>query len=105
MPNFKYKLECMDAFDWLASLEDSSVDLIITDPPYESLEKHRAIGTTTRLKISKASSNEWFSIMPNERFEELFKQLYRVLKQNRHFYLFCDVETMFVIVRRTTCFQ
>jgi site-specific DNA-methyltransferase (adenine-specific) len=85
-----------DAVEWLRHLPDASVDLIITDPPYESLEKHRAIGTTTRLKHSKASSNNWFEIFPNARFEELFAELYRVLKKNRHFYLFCDQETMFV---------
>lgn len=85
-----------DAIDWLRDLPDASVDLIVTDPPYESLEKHRAIGTTTRLKHSKASSNDWFEIFPNARFGELFVELYRVLKKNRHFYLFCDQETMFV---------
>lgn len=85
-----------DAVEWLRTIDDMSVDLVITDPPYESLEKHRAIGTTTRLKQSKASSNAWFQIFPNDRFEDLFTEIYRVLKKNRHFYLFCDAETMFV---------
>jgi|TARA_R110000851_G_scaffold189525_1_gene339767 site-specific DNA-methyltransferase (adenine-specific) len=86
-----------DAVDWLSTLADASVDLLITDPPYESLEKHRKIGTTTRLKVSKASSNLWFDIFPNKRFEILLKEVYRVLKNNSHFYLFCDQETMFAI--------
>ncbi len=94
--NPKFQLFESDAVDWLRGVADDSVDLIITDPPYESLEKHRAIGTTTRLKNSKASSNQWFDIFPNDRFEELFDELYRVLKRDRHFYLFCDAETMFV---------
>jgi site-specific DNA-methyltransferase (adenine-specific) len=85
-----------DAVAWLRSLPAASIDLVVTDPPYESLEKHRAIGTTTRLKRSQASSNIWFDIFPNSRFEELFAQVYRVLKADRHFYLFCDQETMFV---------
>ena len=85
-----------DAVCWLRELPDESVDLIVTDPPYESLEKHRAIGTTTRLKHSKASSNDWFEIFPNNRFHELFVELYRVLRKNSHFYLYCDNETMFV---------
>lgn len=85
-----------DAVAWLKTLKDESVDLVVTDPPYESLEKHRAKGTTTRLKNSKSSSNEWFNIFPNERFHELFTEIYRVLKKNSHFYLFCDQETMFV---------
>lgn len=86
-----------DAVEWLSTLADASVDLVITDPPYESLEKHRKIGTTTRLKVSKASSNQWFQIFPNERFESLLQEVCRVLKKNSHFYLFCDQETMFVI--------
>ena len=86
-----------DAVEWLSTLSNESVDLLITDPPYESLEKYRAIGTTTRLKQSKGSSNEWFSIFPNHRFEELLTEIYRVLKKNSHFYLFCDQETMFFI--------
>jgi site-specific DNA-methyltransferase (adenine-specific) len=85
-----------DAVDWLRSLPAESVDLVVTDPPYESLEKHRAVGTTTRLKHSKASSNDWFSIFPNQRFPALFAEVYRVLRRNTHFYLFCDPETMFV---------
>lgn len=85
----------MDAVAWLNSLPAESVDLVVTDPPYESLEKHRAVGTTTRLKNSKASSNDWFTIFPNDRFQELFDAIYRVMKKNTHFYLFCDAETMF----------
>ncbi|WP_080174005.1 DNA-methyltransferase [Photobacterium toruni] len=86
-----------DAVEWLSSLADNSIDLLITDPPYESLEKHRKIGTTTRLKNSKSSSNQWFDIFPNQRFQILLEQAYRVLKPNSHFYLFCDQETMFYI--------
>ena len=91
-----FHLSRSDAVAWLRSLPSESIDLVITDPPYESLEKHRAIGTTTRLKHSKASSNDWFSIFPNTRFPELFEQVHRVLKKNSHFYLYCDPETMFV---------
>ena len=92
-----FRLNQGDAVDWLRSLPDLSVDLVITDPPYESLEKYRSIGTTTRLKHSKASSNNWFQIFPNERFESLLLEIYRVLRQHRHFYLFCDAETMFIV--------
>ncbi|MFW1141492.1 DNA-methyltransferase [Vibrio parahaemolyticus] len=96
--NFKeIDVSNLDAITWLRTIESNSVDLVITDPPYESLEKHRKIGTTTRLKNSKSSSNQWFEIFPNERFEELVSEIYRIMKKNSHFYLFCDQETMFVI--------
>ncbi len=92
----QFRLTNLDAVEWLRTLPTASIDLLITDPPYESLEKHRAIGTTTRLKRSKASSNAWFAIFPNTRFAELFAEAHRVLKKNTHFYLYCDPETMFV---------
>src|SRR3954466_6173151 len=89
-------LSQMDAVEWLRTLPAESADLVITDPPYESLEKHRAIGTTTRLKVSAASSNPWFTVFPNARFQELFSEVERVLKRNSHFYLMCDPETAFI---------
>lgn len=92
----QYEVYHKDAIEWLQTLPDSCIDLVITDPPYESLEKHRKIGTTTRLKHSKSSSNDWFTIFPNAKFPELFLEIFRILKKNAHFYLFCDAETMFV---------
>jgi len=96
MDGSTFHLSQGDAVAWLRTLPSESIDLVVTDPPYESLEKHRAIGTTTRLKHSKASSNDWFSIFPNDRFPELFAEVHRVLRRNTHFYLYCDPETMFV---------
>jgi len=91
-----FDLSCRDAVEWLQQLPSESVDLLVTDPAYESLEKHRAIGTTTRLKHSKSSSNDWFRVFPNARFAELFAEVFRVLRRDTHFYLLCDAETMFV---------
>jgi site-specific DNA-methyltransferase (adenine-specific) len=91
-----FELSAHDAVSWLRDQPAESIDLLITDPAYESLEKHRAIGTTTRLKHSKSSSNDWFKVFPNSRFGELFEEVFRVLRRNTHFYLFCDAETMFI---------
>lgn len=91
-----FRLHCGDALSWLRELPDASVDAVVTDPPYESLEAHRAVGTTTRLKHSKASSNDWFEIFESARLPALFDEIYRVLKNHRHFYLFCDVPTAFI---------
>ena len=91
-----FDLVLLDAVDWLRAQPSESIDLLVTDPAYESLEKHRAIGTTTRLKHSKSSSNDWFIVFPNGRFAELFVEAFRVLKPNAHLYVYCDAETMFV---------
>lgn len=86
-----------DALAVMRELCDESIDLIITDPPYESLEKHRKTGTTTRLKHSKMSSNDWFDVFPNARFPEFLSECHRVLKRNAHLYIFCDDETSNVL--------
>jgi len=82
-----------DAVELVTSLPDKSVDCVVMDPAYESLEKWRATGTTTRLSKSKGSSNEWFETFPNARYLELFTELFRVMKGGTHLYMFCDEET------------
>jgi site-specific DNA-methyltransferase (adenine-specific) len=57
------------------------------------MERWRKLGTTTRLKKSKSSSNEWFETFPNEGYFPLFGHLYRVMKPGTHLYMFCDEET------------
>src|SRR3989440_12502124 len=80
-----------DAFELLRGMAPESVDLIVTDPPYESLQIHRARGTTTRL------TTNWFVTVPDARLPELLREIYRVLRPDRHFYLFCDEVTADVI--------
>jgi len=89
----RYVITQLDAVALLRSLPDRSIDLLNFDLPYESLEKHRAVGSTTRLTHSKKSSNDWFNVFKNERFTELFTECYRVLAPNRHAFLWCDDET------------
>lgn len=92
-----YRLFRQDAVEFLQEIPAGSANLIITDPAYESLEKYRKIGTTTRLKKSNASSNEWFDVFPNTRFPEFFAACYRALAKNSHLYVMCDDETAYVI--------
>jgi site-specific DNA-methyltransferase (adenine-specific) len=92
-----FVLHGLDSLAFIQQLEDGSVDLAVTDPAYESLEKWRKQGSTTRLKRSKMSSNRWFAIFPNDRFPDWFRELYRVMKKDSHVYVLCDEETRDVI--------
>jgi len=87
----------MDAIALLRTLPSESVDLCITDPPYESLERWRCTGTTTRLSNSKSSSNDWFAIFRNNMYPTLFEELFRVMKLGTHVYMFCDEETRDIV--------
>ena len=89
----RFAIDQADAFDTLRALPDRSVNMLNFDLPYESLEKHRSWGTTTRLSHSKKSSNDWFGVVKNERFVELFAECHRVLAKNAHLYAWCDDET------------
>lgn len=82
-----------DAIDWLKGLEKNSIDLIVTDPAYESMEKYRSTGTTTRLKKSKGSSNSWFPVFPDSRLPAMIQEMHRVLKKDAHAYVFCNDDT------------
>lgn len=75
-----------DALEELHRIKDASVDLVFTDPPYPSLEKHRALGTTTRL------TGQWFDVVSWNYLEEVFRELYRILKKNSHCYVMGDWE-------------
>lgn len=89
---------CGDAVEALQLLTSESVGLTVTDPPYESIERHRAVGTTTRLKRSKGSSNRWFASFPNERMGSLLTALYQAHRKDSHAYMFTDDETAHVIL-------
>jgi site-specific DNA-methyltransferase (adenine-specific) len=97
MTETPYRLFKQDAVEFLQGIPAGSANLIITDPAYESMEKHRKIGTTTRLKKSNASSNEWFKIFPNTRYPEFFSVCFTALAKNSHLYVMCDDETAYII--------
>jgi len=89
----KHEMRLTDAMAGLRELDAESISLIVTDPPYSSLEKWRNMGTTTRLAKSKQSSNEWFPTVPNSYFGPFFAECYRVLARDSHMYVMCDEET------------
>ena len=94
-----------DAFEFLESLPDESIDLVLTDPPYESMMRWAGKGTTARMGMgakgtgSDNLAEKFFKTIPNSSLPELFRQFYRVLKPGHHCYVFCDWRTMFVIWR------
>lgn len=80
----------MDAVQLLLSQPRGSIDLLITDAAYRSLDKHR-YGTNPRLV-------EWFPTVPNEYFVQFFSAAYAAMAKNTHMYFICDYETAFEVV-------
>lgn len=71
------KLVQADARELLAALPDESVDLIVTDPPYH-------------LDRGGGRLQDWFEQLPDEAWSEILAGFHRVLRQDRHCYVFCD---------------
>lgn len=92
-PNERWAAWESTAWGLLDALTPESVDLVLVDPAYPSLEKHRAKGTTTRLSQSKASSSEWFEVMSYNDMRDMLAAAFRALKPERHAYILCDDET------------
>lgn len=81
---------CGDTLKLIKDFGDETIDLIITDLPYESLEEHRNIGTHPRLV-------DWFDVIKNQDFELILWHFYRILKNNTHCYIFIDDKTSDII--------
>lgn len=89
-----------DALALLPTLPDGSVDCIVTDMPYPSLNKWRAIGTTTRLGGHRDAQKRagWFETIENEEIHTLLCEFSRLLPKNGHAWLLCDDDTLHYIL-------
>lgn len=98
-------IEAVIQADWtelLGKLKPNSIDLIVTDPPYESLMKWKGVGTTARMGLGREGTgsddeDKFYPTIPNEDLPDLLKELYRVLKWNCHCYVMCDGSTLHYI--------
>jgi site-specific DNA-methyltransferase (adenine-specific) len=83
-----------DALEWLETQADESAHVIVTDPPYWTLDKWRAMGTTTRLGGNRLEEDRrdemFFRTIDHDYLWRLFLELDRVLTLDGHLYIFGD---------------
>ena len=92
-----FELSPQDAVSWLRDQPAESVDLLITDPAYESLEKHRADRHHDAAEAQQVVEQRLVPDLPERALRaSCSSEAFRVLRRDTHFYLFCDAETMFV---------
>lgn len=88
-PDSRWSVAQQDALSFVRSLAPGSFDLAILDPPWSSLERHRARGTTTRC------TGEWFDTLEMGEIVQVIGELYDVLAENAHCYVFGSQEDIF----------
>lgn len=82
--------------DLIKELADNSVDLIITDPPFAVEKINEAKGSYTDLQDQGDNST---AIEMENIYNKLFPEMYRVMKEGSHFYIFYGCEWYPFLVR------
>ena len=84
----------LDAIEFLKSLPDSSIDLLITDPAYSSMNNHLQLGRGRIVGEYKNRGKEgkWFEEFEDsvENYSLFLSEASRVLKENSHIYVMLD---------------
>lgn len=87
------QIACMDCLEYLRQIPDNSVDLVVTDPPYNVSQKQ---DLKFNGRIIRKNFGEWdFGFDP----EPVLRQLKRVLKPNGQIYIFCGTKQIPLYMR------
>lgn len=87
------RIHQVDCLDFMGHLPDNSIDLVVTDPPYNDLSMFSGRKTG---KGKLLGGHGWFA---NDQIEEsefnifflaVLKELQRILKPHAHIYVFCN---------------
>jgi site-specific DNA-methyltransferase (adenine-specific) len=86
-----------DALGFLASLPDSSVDIIMTDPAYSGMNQHLSLGRGRIVgDYQNGDQEKWFAEFHDtpENYIDFLQQCKRVLKNDSHIFVMFDSYSM-----------
>lgn len=79
----------------MSKMETESIDLILTDPPYGiDVGKAQTFGKSSLQTTFEDAAFETFDLL-----DKVFAQMFRVLKNDRHAYVFCGIDKVPEITR------
>ncbi len=90
------RLGRMDCLDFLRSLADESVDIIVTDPAYSGMNQHLQVGRGRIIghykSKSAATDGKWFQEFHDDpdTYRRFLAECKRVLRNDRHIYIMFD---------------
>ena len=86
-----YKLLNGDCLELIAKIPDNSIDLIVTDPPYKTITGGDSDGkNSTRPKGMLSGNRKLFTYQNNIKPTQWIPELFRVLKEGSHCYIFTN---------------
>ena len=90
-----------DCFDVLSNVESNSVDLILTDPPYDiSRKSYFGSGSNTNKKFKDISIDFGYWDKDIDMYR-LFSEFYRVLRKGGTVIIFYDIWKSNIIYKRS----
>jgi site-specific DNA-methyltransferase (adenine-specific) len=76
-----------DCIEEMKKMDDNSIDLCLTDPPYKTISGGSVKGLAYKYKTSILKNNDGKIFKENNiNFTEWAAEVYRILKPNSHFY-------------------
>lgn len=100
----KYNIQMGDCLELIKKIPDSSVDLVVTDPPYKTITGGRKNGKSSdRPKGILSGNKKIFEHQNNIQISQWVPELYRVLKDKTHCYVFTNhlnLEEMLTVCRK-----
>lgn len=86
-------IEHRDAIEALRNLEENSVDLVVTDPPYKLVQGGC---TNNAVRLTGATDLKGGGVFANNsiKFSDWLPEVYRVLKDGTHCYVMCNDRNM-----------
>lgn len=86
-----HKLLNGDCLELIAKIPDNSIDLIVTDPPYKTITGGDSDGkNSTRPKGMLSGNRKLFTYQNNIKPAQWIPELFRVLKEGSHCYIFTN---------------
>jgi DNA modification methylase/ParB-like chromosome segregation protein Spo0J len=80
---------CGNCIEEMGKMKAESVDLILTDPPYGiDVDKAHTYGRMT-VKDTRFEDGDFETF---DLLDKAFAEMYRILKDNRHMYIFCGID-------------
>ena len=91
-----YQMDCFDGFDLI---DDSSIDLVLTDPPY-NVKLKDSIKLVGRKKAvyRDFKQMDWDKTDMRKMYDELFPHFDRIVKENGSVIMFCKVDYISYVI-------
>lgn len=85
-----YKLYQGDCLEVMKNIEDGSVDLVVTDPPYKTITGGDSNGANSERPKGMLQGNRKLFKHQNIKISSWIPEIYRVLKEGSHCYIFTN---------------